>query len=101
MAILRMYQGEKRKLYLSVKSEDNLPFEITSARYEVWNCDTNEKEAEGTCEIDDHVLPCTMHLLPDCMRFVFIFRLQEKKSSGRYMWRWERHDTERIDSMDP
>ena len=28
MAILRMYQGEKRKLYLSVKSEDNLPFEI-------------------------------------------------------------------------
>ena len=55
-----MYQGEKRKLYLSVKSEDNLPFEITSARYEVWNCDTNEKEAEGTCEIDDHVLPCTM-----------------------------------------
>lgn len=60
MAILRMYQGEKRKLYLTVKSEDDLPFEITGARYEVWNCDTDEREADGTCEIDDHVLPCTM-----------------------------------------
>ena len=56
MATLRMYQGEKRKLYMSVKSEDDLPFKITSARYEFWNCDTDEKEAEGECDIDDHTL---------------------------------------------
>lgn len=60
MATLRMYQGEKRKLYMSVKSEDDLPFKITGAKYEVWNCDTDKKEADGTCEVDDHVLSCVM-----------------------------------------
>ncbi len=56
--MLRMYQGEKRILYMSVKSEDDLPFKIAGARYEVWNCDTDEKEADGICEVDEHVLSC-------------------------------------------
>ena len=49
-----MYKGEKRRLYVTVTSCDELPFQITDAQYEVWNCDTGEKEDEGVCDIDDY-----------------------------------------------
>lgn len=42
-----MYKGEKRKLYVTVTSDDELPFQIIEARYEVWNCDMDMREAEG------------------------------------------------------
>lgn len=53
---LRMYTGENRRLYVTVTSSDELPFQITDAQYEFWNCDMDMCEAEGTCDVDGHVL---------------------------------------------
>lgn len=53
---LRMYTGENRRLYVTVTSCDELPFQITDAQYEFWNCDMDMREAEGTCDVDGHVL---------------------------------------------
>lgn len=55
-----MYKGEKRKLYVTVTSDDELPFQIIEARYEVWNCDMDMREAEGRCGVDDHTLGITI-----------------------------------------
>lgn len=53
---LRMYTGEKRRLYVTVTCCDELPFQIADAQYEFWNCDTGMREAEGTCDIDGNTL---------------------------------------------
>ena len=53
---LRMYTGENRRLYVTVTSCDELPFQITDAQYEFWNCDMDMREAKGTCDVDGHVL---------------------------------------------
>ena len=57
---LRMYKGEKRKLYVTVTSCDELPFQITDAQYEFWNCGMDMREAEGRCEVDNHTLGITI-----------------------------------------
>ena len=58
--MLRIYKGEKRRLCVTVTSKDALPFQINEARYEIWNCDMNMREAEGTCDVDDHTLSLLM-----------------------------------------
>lgn len=57
---LRMFRGEKRKLYVTIYSGEDFPFQIENARYEVWNCDMEVREAEGECQIDEHTLEITV-----------------------------------------
>lgn len=46
--------GEKRHVQIEIHSNGNAPFEIKTARYELY---CREKlKAEGTCEIDGHVI---------------------------------------------
>ena len=86
-----MYKGEKRKLYVTVTSDDELPFQIIEARYEVWNCDMDMREAEGRCGVDDHTLGIT--ICPAHTEYIrwYIFKIADETVIQKILIRGVKH----------
>lgn len=54
--MLKVFEGERRTIYIDITSEDESIFEIASAQFKVYRERTHELVTEGVCNIDGHQL---------------------------------------------